>query len=71
MKKYYLSVDFNQNFEQVVHDEFCLYLPDESESIYLGFFDDCKIALQKSRSVGKKTNGCFWCCKKIHNLMEV
>lgn len=70
MRKYYLTVNLNQNFEQVVHDEFCLYLPDESESVYLGIFDDCKIALFESRKIGKKTNGCFWCCRNIHNNFE-
>jgi hypothetical protein len=70
MRKYFLAISLNQNFNQAVHDEFCLYLPEESDIIFLGMFDECKDALRESRKVGKKTNGCFWCCKEIHNNEE-
>lgn len=66
MIKYYLTNSLNQNFDRVIHKEVCLYKPELSETTNLGTFEDYRRALKESQKFGKKTNGCFWCCREIH-----
>jgi hypothetical protein len=70
MRKFYLTKNLNKDFEQIVHEDSCLYLPDESDTINLGLFEECKDALRESKKIAQKTNGCFWCCRQIHNYQE-
>jgi hypothetical protein len=70
MQKFYLTKSLNQDLEQVVHEESCLYLPDAPDVIYIGLFEKCKIALLESKKIAHKTNGCFWCCREIHQNLK-
>lgn len=67
MQKFFLTISLNHNFEQEIHKESCLYKPELSETIYLGSFKNQRLTLEESKKFGKKTNGCFWCCKEIHS----
>ncbi|WP_339610375.1 hypothetical protein [uncultured Planktosalinus sp.] len=67
MPDYYLSKELSQNFEFEIHKDDCLYLPDEKSRKHIGFFNNSQEALNEATKTSQYTNGCYWCCKSIHN----
>ncbi|MEX0996965.1 MAG: hypothetical protein WDZ45_07945 [Flavobacteriaceae bacterium] len=66
MPNFYLSGELSHYFEFEIHQEACLYLPDESSRKFYGFFKTSQEALDEISKKTTNVNGCFWCCNSIH-----
>ena len=64
----YFILDYNRNDEgyRTVHEEneSCKYLPDKSDQLALGFFENCEGAMQIANNMEDRVKLCKYCCKK-------
>lgn len=66
MPNFYLSSELSPDFEFEIHQEDCIYLPDEKSRKLYGFFKTSDEALNEISKKSTDVNGCFWCCNSIH-----
>jgi len=67
MNSYYLDLNADAKGEHTVHISTCLYLPDLSHLLHLGYFSNCKEVMEAAEKYFPKINGCKHCCQKIHD----
>jgi len=65
-KKYYVNKHEQSNGDHEVHDQNCIYLPIESNRLYLGEFYGCKAAVEEAKKTYKKADGCKTCSHECH-----
>jgi hypothetical protein len=72
MNSYFLDKNEKEGGEHQVHLSTCLYLPDQSQLIHLGYFATCDDVLEAAKKHYPRIDGCSNCCKKIHeeHIME-
>lgn len=63
---YYVNKNAQSTGEHEVHTENCSYLPDMSNRQYLGYFDNCKDAMQAAKKYYNNVDGCYYCSKLCH-----
>lgn len=68
-KHYYVNKDAtkNPNYDHEVHTEDCPWLPSAENRIYLGFYSDCKYAVEKAKEYYLYVDGCYTCCRECHH----
>lgn len=66
MAKYYLNKNAQPTGEREIHKDGCLKLPDVNNRIYLGFFTNCKDALNEAKKIYPDVDGCYYCSNQCH-----
>ena len=68
MKHYYFNKNLDDKGRHEVHSEDCSYLPNPSNTTYIGYCSDCKEAIARASNMypGEKFDGCYWCCSECH-----
>lgn len=66
LKRYYVNKNAQSNGDHEVHEESCFRLPDETNRIYLGYFSNCKPAVEKAKKYYSKVDGCYYCSEECH-----
>ena len=66
---YYVNMDSskNPNNNHEVHTGDCPWLPSANNRIFLGYFSDCKDAIQRAKAIYNDVDGCYTCCRKCHH----
>ena len=67
-KHYYFNNNTDKNNNHEVHTEYCSHLPSISNRTYIGYFSNCKDAINeaKKNNPNKNFDGCYWCCNPCH-----
>ena len=66
MTKYYVNNNEQYNGDHEVHTEFCGYLPELENRVYLGDFTNCSAAVKEAKKHHKQVNGCYYCSAACH-----
>lgn len=66
MPNYYLNKKHNPSGEHEVHKEACSFLPKKGNRMYLGSFENCRLALEESRKHYPNIDGCYFCCRECN-----
>lgn len=66
MNYYYVNKKAQTNGDHEVHILDCKYLPNTENRMYLGYFSNCKEAVNESKKTYKQSNGCYFCCNECH-----
>lgn len=61
---YYVNNNAQSNGDHEVHKEGCTFFP--SNHTYLGYYTNCRGAVQKARGYHTQVNGCYFCSKECH-----
>lgn len=64
MEHYYVNDNAQSSGEHEVHKQGCRYFP--GSNTYLGYFSNCRDAVQKARTIYSKVDGCNWCSRECH-----
>ena len=64
MDHYYVNNIAQSTGEREVHKSGCDYFP--RDNTYLGYFSNCRDAMQKARTIYTKVDGCYWCSRDCH-----
>lgn len=64
--KYYVNKNPQNNGDHEVHKEGCLWLPLESNRIYLGEFYSCSDAVKAAKQYYSDVDGCAKCIPQCH-----
>ncbi|NLI37124.1 MAG: hypothetical protein GX416_11520 [Bacteroidales bacterium] len=63
MDHYYVNRHDQETGEHEVHTGSCRYLPEPENRIYLGYFSNCKEALEEAKKYYSDVDGCYYCCR--------
>lgn len=66
MDLYYVNKNSQSNGDHEVHKDGCSFMPSIENRIYLGYFSDCKDAVNKAKTYYDKVNGCYYCSNRCH-----
>ncbi len=66
MASYYVNRNAQPNGDHEVHKEGCVFMPEESNRLYLGEYFTCPPAVQKAQQYYSQTNGCYYCSSACH-----
>jgi hypothetical protein len=66
MKNYYVNNTEQANGDHEVHTSECHYFNSIVSKKYLGFFSNCKSAVDESKKTYPKSDGCSYCCSACH-----
>ena len=63
MDHYYVNrhAQETDEHEVQVHTGSCRYLPEPENCIYLGYFSNCKEALEEAKKYYSDVDGCYYC----------
>lgn len=64
--KYYVNKNSQNNGDHEVHKEGCLWLPLESNRIYLGEYNKCNDAVKAAGNYYDDVDGCAKCVPQCH-----
>jgi hypothetical protein len=64
MDQYYVNDNAQNTGEHEVHKENCSFFP--QNRTYLGYFSNCKEAVDKARDHYSNVDGCAFCCPQCH-----
>jgi hypothetical protein len=64
MKKYYVNNNAQPNGDHEVHQEGCIWMP--QNRTYLGEFSNCKPAVEAAKKYHRQVNGCRTCSNECH-----
>lgn len=64
MEHYYVNNRKQSNGDHEVHREKCDKIP--SDKKYLGYFSDCKSAVEEAKKTYSQSNGCYYCSEDCH-----
>jgi hypothetical protein len=69
MQFYYFNDNTDEHGRHEVHTEECTFCPSIANRTYIGYFDNCKDAIQavKREHPYKDFDGCYFCCHSCHN----
>lgn len=65
-KHYYANKNEQSTGEHEIHTSDCKYLPDSKNLLYLGYFDNCKKAIEEAKKYYRSVDGCYFCCTLCH-----
>jgi hypothetical protein len=63
---YYVNRQAQSNGDHEVHQLNCVYLPSESNRLYLGDFMGCSAAVAAARNIYPQSDGCYFCSNACH-----
>lgn len=63
---YYVNKNVQLNGDHEVHRDGCDYIPDVSNRIYLGYFSNCRDAVNEAKKHYAQSNGCYYCSNECH-----
>lgn len=66
MEHYFVNKHAQANGDHEVHTAKCLYLPEASNQIDLGYHSSCHSALEEARKYYDQVDGCYYCSKECH-----
>ena len=66
MALYYVNKLAQANGDHEVHREWCGFMPDRKNRIFLGDFPDCRSAVRAAIRRYPRADGCFYCSKPCH-----
>jgi hypothetical protein len=68
MHTYFFNINTDDNGNHEIHTDGCSYLPAVQNREIIGYYSDCKEALNaaKNRYPSKSFDGCYWCCRNCH-----
>lgn len=66
MKSYYVNTKPQPTGEHEVHTGDCIYLPNQENRIYLGYFETCQEALTEAKKTYSNVDGCYYCSNSCH-----
>ncbi len=67
MEHYYVNTGKDKDGHNEVHTESCDFLPSVLNREYLGYYSNCKDAVEKAKSNGyKEADGCIHCSRDCH-----
>jgi hypothetical protein len=64
--KYYVNKNVQSNGDHEVHTQSCSWLPEVDNRIFLGEFDNCKVAVLKAKDYYTQVDGCYHCSNDCH-----
>lgn len=64
--KFYINANTQANWDNEVHNEYCRWLPEFENRIYLWNFESCRQAVQEAKKRYPKADGCAHCCPTCH-----
>ncbi len=64
MDKYYVNNNAQSTGEHEVHKEGCEHMP--TNGTYVGYFTNCKDAVQKAKTIYPNVDGCYFCSRPCH-----
>jgi hypothetical protein len=64
MDYYYVNDNAQSTGEHEVHKEGCSFFP--KNRTYLGYFSNCKDAVEKAKDHYANVDGCAHCCPQCH-----
>lgn len=65
-KKYYVNSYAQPNGDHEVHDENCYFLPEATNTLYLGSFFSCVGAVIEAKKYYPTADGCYYCSSTCH-----
>jgi hypothetical protein len=73
MPFYILDYEVNSEGERHIHVDSneCYRLPPKSNQLAIGFYENCKEALDKADQLYNNVNACFNCCKECYSSPNV
>ena len=68
MDLYYFNDNIDEHGYHEVHTEDCTFLPDLINRTIIGYYRDCKSAINAAQIAhpDKKFDGCYFCCRECH-----
>lgn len=66
MKHYYVNKKAQANGDHEVHTSECRYVPTLENRMYLGYFSNCKDAVNEAKKTYKQSDGCYTCSNECH-----
>ncbi|WP_281920999.1 hypothetical protein [Flavobacterium collinsii] len=66
MKTYYVNDTEQENGDHEVHTDECPYFKSIASKTLLGFFSNCKDAVDQSKKTYHNSDGCAYCCPECH-----
>lgn len=66
MATYYVNKNAQANGDHEVHVDTCVYLPLPANRTYLGIYSSCAPAVTQAKTIYRKSNGCYTCCRACH-----
>lgn len=66
MARYYVNKNAQDNGDHEVHKWGFDWMPNESNRLYLGDYDNCFEAVRKARTYFVQVNSCFYCSRECH-----
>lgn len=69
MNRYYVNKNAQENGDHEVHVVECTKEPvtNEENRYYLGFFLNCRLAVEEARKIFPTADGCYYCVEECHN----
>lgn len=61
---YYVNNNAQPNGDHEVHIKECKYMPQSAK--YLGYYDNCREAVNEAKKTYRQSNGCAFCCPLCH-----
>jgi hypothetical protein len=66
MASYYVNKNAQDNGDHEVHKSGCSFMPDLSNRIYLGDYDNCRDAVREAKKHFSQSNGCYYCARECN-----
>lgn len=66
MARYYVNINAQSSGDHEVHKWGCLFMPTESNRLYLGDFASCAPAVREAKKTYSQADGCYFCAKDCH-----